>query len=218
MLKLLAIMSNREKSIAGEYYHVYNRGVDKRIIFTDERDYQRFLSSLIAFNNIEPIGSIYEQSFVKNKNKIKPLIRIICYCLNPNHFHLIISPLADGGVESFIQKIGTGYTMYFNGRQKRSGRLFQGPYKVKHISDNGYLLHLSAYVNLNNLVHRLGGRASKSSWSEYCGEVNGGLCNKRIILDQFENNREYEEFAQEIVTEVSIRRQEDKELDSLLLE
>ena len=62
MLKLLAIMSNREKSIAGEYYHVYNRGVDKRIIFTDERDYQRFLSSLmVGFLSISEKGTNIEK-------------------------------------------------------------------------------------------------------------------------------------------------------------
>lgn len=211
----------RTNSIKGEYYHVYNRGVDKRVIFSDRKDYERFLKSLTSFNTLEPIGSIYEHSFEIKKNKVrdKLLVKIICYCLNPNHFHLLLTPVIDGGVEKFMQRLGTGYTMYFNERYKRSGALFQGRYKSKHVADNDYLLYLSAYINLNHKVHQLGGSTSKSSWQEYISGTAGKIISdKKVILDQFKNQAEYKSFAEETVEDIVDQRLEDKILGDLLLE
>ena len=114
-----------------------------------------FLQSVIAFNQVDPIGSLYEYSFKKEEvNKIKePLVVIVAYCLNQNHFHFILTPISDGGIQKFMHRLGTGYTMFFNEKYKRSGSLFQGRYKAVHIETNEYLIHLSAYVNLNDRVH-----------------------------------------------------------------
>ena len=152
------------KFTVGEYYHIYNRGTDKRNIFMDEQDLSRFWESLFDFNQTEPIGSIYEFSFKKksreaNKKK-KPLVQFIVYCLNPNHFHFLITPIQEKGIEKFMQRLGNGYTKYFNNKHKRSGVLFQGKFKSKHIDSNQYLLHLSAYINGND---QLGHRMSKLS-------------------------------------------------------
>jgi hypothetical protein len=88
--------------IEGEYYHIYNRGVDKRNIFSDIYDMPRFLQSLEEFNTIQPIGSIYENSFKKSslgdripKLNDEPLVDIICYGLNPNHYHLLLKQVAE---------------------------------------------------------------------------------------------------------------------------
>ena len=123
----------KHKFVIGEYYHIYNRGVDKRETILDQHDLHRFLESMEEFNNIEPIGSIFELSFVKNKlgtstTKLKKLVSIIVYCVNPNHFHFLITPLVEKGIEKFMQKIG-GYTRYFNEKHKRNGALFQGKFK-----------------------------------------------------------------------------------------
>src|SRR3989344_6008505 len=121
-------MSMRKMAfLPGEYYHIYNRGVDKRNIFSDKKDLGRFFQSMKEFNTKNPIGSLYENSFVN-------------YCLNPNHYHFLLTPLVEKGVEKFMQRLGTGYTMYFNERNKRSGSLFQGKFKSKHINSNEYLL------------------------------------------------------------------------------
>ena len=102
--------------VVGEYYHVYNRGTDKRDIFVDQKDLSRFWESLFDFNQIEPIGSVYEFSFRKKileKNKkTKPLVEFIAYCLNPNHFHFLVTPLQEKGIEKFMQRLGNGYTKY----------------------------------------------------------------------------------------------------------
>src|SRR3989344_8431518 len=110
----------RKTSFAeGEYYHVYNRGVDKRDIFTDNEDYTRFLLSMREFNVRDPIGSIYENSFAKEQlthkpSKRQPLVKFIAFCLNPNHYHFILQQMTERGVEKYMHRLGTGYTKYFN--------------------------------------------------------------------------------------------------------
>jgi REP element-mobilizing transposase RayT len=210
----------------GEHYHIFNRGVDKRDIFSDRYDLERFFESMAAFNSIEPIGSIYENSrnqdkFGNSVPKKQKLVNFICYCLNPNHYHFILKPLVENGVAKFMHKLGLGYTNYFNEKYKRSGSLFQGKYKAIHIDSNDYLLHLSAYVNLNNKIHQFGNRVPKllqSSWKEYSEDGTGDnaedFCKKDIILGQFGDKKEYVEFA----TEAAIFAKENKDMEKLLLE
>lgn len=218
----------------GEFYHIYNRGTDKRNIFSSESDFQRFLQSMDEFNSVEPIGSIYENSFRKDRkehslgnpvSKSKKLVNFVCYCLNSNHYHFILEQLLDSGISKFMKSLGGGYTKYFNEKEKRSGALFQGTFKAVHVDSNEYLLHLSAYVNLNDMVHKktpLGNRVSKmgdkSSWGEYLGENENNFCRKDIILEQFRNIKEYKEFVEDSVKETIIKRNLDKLPDNLLLE
>ena len=204
----------------GEYYHIYNRGVDKRAIFSDGRDMNRFLQSMQEFNSVDPIGSIYENSFRRLGNRVsKPdrLVDFVCYCLNPNHYHFILKQVADKGIEKFMHKLGLGYTKYFNQKNQRSGSLFQGAFKAIHIDSNEYLLHLSAYVNLNNMVHQLGNSVSKSSWEEYMREKSfksQEFCEKNVVLGQFKNAKEYGEFAKNALKGIRER----KDLEKLLIE
>jgi putative transposase len=188
------------KFVVGEYYHIYNRGVDKRNTFLDRYDLDRFLKSLVEFNTKEPIGSIYALKFSTPTTKSKKLVSIIVYCVNPNHFHLLLTPLTEKGIEKFMQRIG-GYTRYFNEKHKRTGALFQGKFKSKHIPDNNYLLRLSVYINMNNRnsLSRLSSpttKLSKSSLEEYIKNEKG-ICNTKIISEQFKNSEEYYEFALE---------------------
>lgn len=214
-----------------EYYHVYNRGVDKRTIFSDEGDLDRFLLSLEEFNTIEPIGSIFEKFHSKKfgkKESADRLIEIVAYCLNPNHFHLLLKQVHDGGISAFLQRLCGGYTKYYNHRYKRSGVLFQGVFKSAHVDTNEYLLHLSAYINLNYSVHRLdkfGSEASKfvksrSSWEEYTlsEDPSSELCFKDNVMGQFRNKLEYKRFAENSLLGIVERRDLAKRLEHLLFE
>ena len=108
------------KFINGEFYHIYNRGVEKRNIFEDQYDIQRFIQSMEEFNTINPIGSLYESSFlpdeIKAKRKSKRLVNFIAYCLNPNHYHFILEQFVEQGVRQFMHRLSGGYTWYFNKR------------------------------------------------------------------------------------------------------
>jgi len=198
----------------GKYYHIYNRGVDKRDIILDEEDIKRFLQSLIEFNTIDPIQSIFQQH-LKKKLKFsssttkKQLVSIVAYCINLNHFHLLITPLVDKGIEKFMQRIG-GYTRFFNEKYDRSGALFQGRFKSKIIEDNNYLLNLSAYINFNNRKEDgdFISEFSKSSLEEYIQDDTKGLCSKKIILSNFKNKKDYLEFAKSSWKETLKRKEE----------
>ena len=205
----------------GEYYHIYNRGTDKRVIFKDKWDLDRFFQSMDEFNNINPIGSIWEKYHQKEdfSNPVTKLVDFVCYSLNPNHYHLILSPLVEDGVERFIHKLGSGYTRYFNEKYNRTGVLFQGKYKSILIKTDDYLMYLSAYINLNNRIHFQSKNSRHpmstinnkklfytSSWEEYIGEKNTNFCNKEIILDRYKNIKDYKEFAESVADGIIERR------------
>lgn len=205
----------RTPFVKREFYHIYNRGVDKRNIFEDYEDLERFFESMKEFNTIDPIGSLFEKSFGGRtaRDIKKPLVNFIAFCLNKNHYHFILEQMANNGISEFMKRLG-GYTWYFNNKYGRSGSLFQSTFKSIHINSNEYLLHLSVYVNLNNRVHKLGGLTAKSSWEEYLSGDKNGFCKKDIILDQFNNSIEYKKFAEEVF--IGIR--ERKGMEKLLLE
>jgi REP element-mobilizing transposase RayT len=204
--------------VNGEFYHVYNRGVDKRDIFQDKLDFERFFQSMDEFNVLSPIGSIYENSFIKEKNRENKLITFAAYCINPNHYHFLIKQTAKNGIEKFMHRLGTGYTKYFNNKYKRNGALFQGNFKAVHVDSNEYLLHLSSYINLNHEVHKIeAGQFSKSSWDEFVKNIHG-ICENNIILQQFENPLEYKEYAKNSLKDIIERKKMKKELEDLLIE
>ena len=139
----------------GEYYHIYNRGVDKRDVFSDKLDVRRFIESVCEFNKIVGIGSLtnLRKTQIESKPLSEPLVAIVAYCFNPNHFHFILKQLVDGGIAKFMQKLQGGYTYYFNVRNARTGSLFQGTFKSRLINNENYFKKMLGYVNNNNEIH-----------------------------------------------------------------
>lgn len=142
-----------------EFFHVLNRGVDKRRIFNDTRDYARFVHDLYEFNSTERVEpnngrfasmmDIRRPSFSERRGE--RLVDIHFFCLMPNHYHLLLSPCVEGGISLFMKKINMGYAKYFNERNERSGSLFQGKYKSIHITSDAHFLYLPFYIHLNPL-------------------------------------------------------------------
>jgi putative transposase len=201
-----------EGYITGEYYHIYNRGVEKRTTFLDDIDYRRFLKSLEEFNTSDPAWKV---DYYKEKHgisaKTNPFVEILAFCLNPNHFHLLLKQLQDKGISEFMRKLGTGYTMYFNKRRKHSGVLFQGKFKSVHVDSNDQLLYVSAYINCNSEIHAVA-KAEKYRWcsfQEYFSAENL-LCKKDIILDQFHSSKEYIDFAKSNAKAIVEKREMEK--------
>lgn len=153
--------------INNSFYHIYNRGVDSRIIYNEEPDYVRFIHDLYEFND-EKAAPHYnwlnKKKGILNINKNNPrklLVNIHCFCLMNNHFHLILEQITDNGITKFMRKMGTGYTMYFNEKYERSGALFQGKFKSILIDNDEYMMHLSRYIHLNPVD------TIDSSWREH---------------------------------------------------
>jgi putative transposase len=147
----------RKTQFANNYlYHIYNRGTDKRNIFLEDADYFRFIHDLYEFNNLDPILNLTRRireteggPASLNRKKRELLVEIIAFCLMPNHFHLVLRQMKDSGIAKFMQKLGTGYTMYFNKKNKRNGVLFQGKFKAILVDNDNYFLPLFNYVHLN---------------------------------------------------------------------
>ena len=152
-------MANRAPIANDEWYHCYNRGVDKRTTFEDEDDYERFLLLLYICNDIDSkvhiadlapntrLGKLLLRS--NSSTRSSPLVDIAAYSLMPNHVHFVMRQCTDQGLSRFMQKIFTGYTMYFNQKHERTGSLFAGTYKSKHLDSDEYFKHAIQYVNLN---------------------------------------------------------------------
>jgi len=221
-----------------EYYHVYNRGVDKRKIFLDRNDYIRFLHGLYEFNNQERATEFSRLSkhsvrsltlYTKDRPR-KKLVDIICFCLMPNHYHLIIEQLVDNGISKFMHKLGTGYTNAFNLRRERSGTLFQGTFKAIIIENETYLTHLSRYIQLNpvELIEpnwkkqgiknwkRVNQFLENYRWSSYLDYIDKNnfpsITDRKLIMEIFENVKNYKKFIQEWLIDDLLR------IDDLILE
>ena len=152
-------MGNRIPIATDEWYHCYNRGVDKRQVFIDEDDYERFLLLLYLCNDEESSTRVVDLEMKQIRlakvlehrtiTRTVPLVDIAAYACMPNHVHFIMRQISDGGLPRFMQKVFTGYTMYFNQKYERTGPLFSGAYKSKHIDTDEYFKHAIQYVLLN---------------------------------------------------------------------
>ncbi len=148
-------MSRNIEFSIGEFYHIYNRGTDKRIIFKHKSDHLRFMVLLYLCNSNLKVdlgdhlrqGRTLSDMFDLDRNET--LVDIGTYCLMPNHFHILVKEKMEGGISLFMQKLTTAYSMYFNKKYDRSGTLFQGKFKSKHVAKDNYLKYLFAYINLN---------------------------------------------------------------------
>ncbi len=144
---------NRVPFAPDEWYHCYTRGVDKRQTFFSPADYERFLELLYLCNNKQSVhrSNLKTDVDIFLLKREEPLVHIGAYCLMPNHFHLVIKEAIPSGITSFMRKLGTGYTMYFNKKHERIGNLFVKPFRSRHLYDDSYAKRALAHVHLNPL-------------------------------------------------------------------
>ncbi len=138
--------------VTGQFYHIYNRGVDKRKIFFSDGDWNHFMRLLYMRNNETSIP-IHR---AKNKKLLEiersnTIVDICAYALMPNHFHLLLYEKQENGISSFMQKLLTSYSMYMNKKYERTGPLMCRPFRAKHVGTDNYLQWLFAYIHLNPL-------------------------------------------------------------------
>lgn len=180
------------------YYHLYNRGVEKRNIFQDDQDFRVFLSYLK--NYLEPknktlLNKELAKASYKQKDKIlkqislnnfSGKIELIAYCLMRNHFHLLLKQNDERGIESFMKSLATRYVMYFNRRHKRVGGLFQDVYKAVLVNSDEQLVYLSRYIHTNPLSKRSSLLAYPySSLGMFISQWQAQWLKPEIVLDFF---------------------------------
>lgn len=189
----------------GHLYHIYNRGVEKRLIFLNDKDRFRFIHNLYEFNDEEPVlNSGY--SFIHQhaphttrlQSKKKPFVEILAFCLMPNHYHIMVNALSDVGVTEFMRKLGTGYTNYFNQKYQRVGPLFQGKFKAVLLEQEAHFIYLPYYIHFNplelNKTSAKGGTTQPidflrsyrwSSHRDYLGIPNFPEITQRTFLEEY---------------------------------
>ncbi len=205
----------KQNLVTDNIYHVYNRGVEKRDIFVDDKDYLRFISDLGLFNDTNPAHNVGfklrrptidvgHQYIVKNK-----LVDILVFCLMSNHYHLLLKQKTENGITEFMRKLGGGYVNYFNLKYKRVGTLFQGKFKSALIENTSQLLYIPHYIHLNPLDKFMPEWREKeirnkkgaidflnsykwSSYSDYFGKLKfPGILEKDVLSEYFGGSDEY---------------------------
>ncbi|OGF64597.1 hypothetical protein A2661_01375 [Candidatus Giovannonibacteria bacterium RIFCSPHIGHO2_01_FULL_45_24] len=205
---------NKEITFEGEHsvYHIFSRGVEKRDIFSDDDDRNRFLFLLCAlqgnvfFNHISSLAKKFGQRGTSALQEIErdifnaQIVELIGFVLMPNHYHLMLLELQENGISKFMSRLGNSYTKYFNLKHKRNGYLFSSHCNKILVDTNEYLLHLSAYIH-RNPRELIGWRnkESKYPWSSYQDYIGsnrfGNFINRSILLDQFSSPEEYGAFV-----------------------
>lgn len=194
--------------IENGFYHVYNRGVEKREIFLDEKDYQSFIGILKTYlgPDIERDKNILQGRALERikKHSLASEISLVAYCLMPNHFHLLLQQRTDSAITNFMRRVLTAYSMYFNRRYDRVGSLFQGRFQAKEVTNDDYLLHLTRYIHRNPVEAKIVkiqnlDKFKWSSYQNYLGLVESGWVKPKAILDYFssvDTKSDYQSFVE----------------------
>mgnify|MGYP000864606035 FL=1 len=179
-----------ERSITfleGEFYHVYNRGINKEKIFFDENDRKHFQKLLYTRNTSKRIDTSRVKGLPLHKiDRNETLVDIVAYVLMPNHYHLIVREKTPAGISTFMGKLGTAYSMSINTKYKRTGALMCHPYRSKHINTDRYLRWLMLYVHNN--PKKLSGENNQTNFLkqyQYSSYIDyfGAKRDERLILN-----------------------------------
>jgi len=161
-----------------EFYHLYNRGNSRQAIFLNDVDYARFSALLYLANGTNSFEfRELASDALFDFNRGEQLVAVGAYCLMPNHFHILVTPLIEGGVATFMRKLATGYSMYFNKKHHRTGSLFEGRFKSEHVNNDNHLKYLFSYIHLNPV------KLIQSKWQQE------GIKDTEVVLQYLQDFR-----------------------------
>lgn len=180
-------------------WHVVNRGVDGKRVFRDEKDLERFTSTLAYYKQVDPVARFA----FKERQPLKPLsklmVEILTYCLMPDHFHLILQENRSGGVSKFMSKVTNSYTRYFNSKYDRAGSLFGGSFKRALIEDDYQLVNLSRYIHTGPLREKIVIDLRRFPFSSYLHHLGlrDDICDPERVVKQFSSLAQYEAWVRD---------------------
>lgn len=214
--------------VSAEVYHVFNRGINRQPTFTNKREYKRaettisfyrFLKPPVSLSKFLKLEQIKQNEILDLLQQSNKLVEIFCYCLMPNHFHLLLKQLEDKGISRFLSNLQNSYTKYFNTKHERDGSLFLDQFKAVRVETDEQLVHLSRYIHLNphtGYVIESLEDLEEYPWSSFPNylEKKGKFVNVKFILDFFKSFKEYKKF----VFDQSDYQRKLKEIEHLLIE
>lgn len=204
-------MPVRQEPFATDYvYHIFNRGVNRSTIFHSSRDYQRLYDTLQYYRvPTQPVKLSYflkwrtsDKVKLFQETEINPnkYVSLYCYVFMPNHFHLIIKQKQDNGISEYMRKVQNSFAKYVNTRYKRTGGLFEGPFRSIRVKTNEQLLHLSRYIHLNPYTSHVIDSMKElttypwSSLPQYLA-TGTGFCETEPVLSSFSSPKQYKQFV-----------------------
>lgn len=184
---------NIEKQyVEDSFYHVYNRGVNKRRIFIDDKDYAVFLNLLKRYLSFTPVkdpkGRTYESFYDK--------VELVCFCLMPNHFHMLLYLREPPAITQLMRSVISSYTVYFNRRHQRVGHLFQDRFKAVRVDNDSYLTHITRYIHLNPVSYKTW---DYTSLPYYLNEKSASWIRPDRILELFDDAKDYSDFVDDYI-------------------
>ena len=192
------------------FYHVFNRGVARGETFISDYEYRRAISALNYYCHGEVpfcLSRLYrfdpdrQSDILKNLEAMPKLVEVLCFCLMPNHFHLLLKQNVDGGISKYLSNFQNSYTRFFNTVHKRDGPLFLSRFKAVEIETEEQLLHVSRYIHLNpyvgSVVRSLDDLRGYpwSSLQEYTHVVKNNFVNTDIVQNLFGSKDSYIKFV-----------------------
>lgn len=159
-----------QQFVNGEIYHIVLRALDDNLVFCDIDDYYRGIFSIFEFNDDKPV-KIRERRKARLRfkkaitrptcdgiiiipempDKRELLVEVLAFCFMPNHIHLLLRQLQEGGLRKFMVKFASGYARYFNQKHHRKGYVFQNRFKDVHIANENQLRTVFVYLHVNPL-------------------------------------------------------------------
>ncbi len=195
------------------YYHIYNRGVEKRLIFQDNQDHGVFLSYLKEYllpkdekslmeRLADPTTDYHEKDRILKSLRLNNFfgkITLLAYCLMPNHFHFFLKQKNANSMDSFVQSLCTRYSMYVNRKYKRVGSLYQDTYKAVAVVTDPQFIYLSKYIHHQALASQgytlQGYEAQPSSYEDYLGKRKTDWVHPEEVLAFFRKSNPQQDYT-----------------------
>ena len=181
--------NSRKEYSPDSFYHIYNRGVNKRVIYKDKKDYAVFLNLIKRYLNDVPVKDLKGREYEWLHDKAE----LVAFCLMPNHFHLLIFQYEKDVISKLLQRVCSAYTTYFNKKYGRLGPLFQDRFKAVYVDSDQYLLHITRYIHLNPKNYK---NWEFSSYDYYLKKKKAVWLKPERVLDNFKQG-EYEHFIED---------------------
>jgi REP element-mobilizing transposase RayT len=243
-----------EPIAVGSYMHALKRGGRGASIVDEEADKRRFLRSLYYLND-EFLDENWDRTFLSNYSSQtavirkegelfyrpiewparKPLTKILCYILMPNHIHLLLKETQIGGISTFMKRLGQSMTNHFNKKYENKGSIFQGSYKRKVIDTDLYLRYLAVYIMVKNAFElypknqrslsekfedkwKFAVEYPFSSLKYYVTDRNCPILDKGPISDSFDSVDELKFFSREVIESMAWKQDQDEKFNFLVME